>query len=188
MTSVTPPSILLGVKVTLAGGAMVDLATTDELASMHERIATLLEKPTAHGQRIAGFANTGAGPLVIDLGSPPMGMIWLPQYLTVTGADAHLGAGNIVIANVSAAAFIGRLIRAGELALGPPVTGEDMAGCVGAGITVPQSVQLPDKACVYQNEHLYVVIAGSGVAAGSASVYRASAFVIELAFTDSALV
>lgn len=181
------PSILSGVELTIAGGGVIDLASREDVEEHHRRLAELLAKPTAHGQRVSGFANTGAGPLVIDLGTPPMGMLWLPQYLTAGGADVHLGAGNIFIANVSAAAFAGRLVRAQELALGPPVTGEDIAGCINAGFQIPQTIQLPDRAAVYGNEHLYVVLAGSGLAAGSATVYRASAFVIEVMFSDTAL-
>ncbi|HYR17901.1 MAG TPA: hypothetical protein VEQ15_00320 [Myxococcales bacterium] len=175
-------------EVTLAGGGVIDIATRDEIVSHHDRLESLLSKSSVHGQRLYGQTPTGAGPLVIDLGSPPMGMLWIPQYICVFGAAPFLGAGNIFIANVSAAVLAGSLPRPQQLALGPPVTGADYGGVLAVGLQLPGSDSIPaGKTPVYGNEHLYVILAGTGLAAGSATVYQATAYVLEAPDSPSTL-
>lgn len=176
-------------EVTVAASALVDIASKDDLAAHHERLAKLFAKERQHFTRAFGFVATGSGPLVIDLGSPPMGMIWLPQWVTLMGDAPFLGAANVNIANVSAAVFAGAVPRQSGLVLGPPVsgTGLDHPNCIGAGLLLPSTFSVPDKSPVFAQEHLYVVLAGSGLAAGAAGVYRAVAGVIEIPATDEAL-
>lgn len=175
-------------EVTIAAGGIIDLASKSDLDAHHERIGSLLARPSVHGQRVMGFTNTGTGPLVIDLGAPPMGMIWVPQDITVMGADPFLGTANAFIANVSAAVFAGSAPRAQQLTLGPPVTGGDFANCIEAAFQIPQTIDIPaTRKAIMQNEHMYVILAGTGLAAGSATVYRAVAWVLEVPFSDTAL-
>jgi hypothetical protein len=175
------------VEVSVAAGAAIDLATRGDLAGHHSKLADLLARPNVHGQRLYGFTATGSGPLVIDLGSPPMGMLWIPQDLSVFGADPFLAASNAQIANVSAAAFAGSRARAQALGLGPPVTGLDMQAVFEAGFTIPRTIDLPStRKVIYPQERFYVVLAGTGLVAG-ATVYQATSFVLEVILTDTAL-
>jgi hypothetical protein len=176
------------VEITLAGGAVVDLATRADADERHGQLAKLLERPAVHYQRVTGVSPSpaGAGPLVLDLGRPAMGMIWLPQWITITGDDVFGGA----IANVTCAVFAGRVARPQELVIGPPVRGFDLAACIltggAGGLSIPNTTGFPDKTPVFTNEHLYVIVTGTGVNAG-AGKYTATAGVLELPFNDESL-
>jgi hypothetical protein len=176
------------VEIAVAGGAVIDLASTQDLRQHHDRIVDALKRgPFAHFQRLAGSEESGAGPLLIDLGTPPSGMIWLPQWVNVFGADAFMGASNASIANVSAAVFAGSLPLEAALKIGPPVTGPAWSDVIVPGILVPSSFSMPDKSPVFPNEHLYVLFGGSGLAAGSTGQYWATAGVLEGPFSDEFL-
>jgi hypothetical protein len=174
------------VELTVAGGGVIDLASRSDLHEHHERMASLLARPSVHFQRITGAVASGTAPLVLKLEAPPGGMLWLPQWVTLTGDDVFGGA----IANVTAAVFAGRTPRKAELGIGPPVTGLDLAACLltggAGGLSVPNTTAFPDKSPIYPSETVYVILTGTGTAAG-ATKYTATIGVLELPFTDEAL-
>lgn len=175
-------------EVRLAGGALIDIATAEDVKAGHDRIAKLLERPHARFYRAFGGKAPRAAnlPFVIPLQQtgPPGGMMWLLQWAIFIGDDpTQITA----IANARAALFIGNAPPDSSLAGAAPVTGQlDPAGCVLPGVAIPSITAIPDKSVAYSGEQVYGIIAGTGTVAGAVS-YRLILGVIELPQTAEAL-
>ncbi len=172
-------------EVRVAGGALVDIATREDLAASFERLSDLLERPHARFQRLsAGRApRAGNAPFSVTLGRPPEGMLWKVQWVLVTGDDPTVST---AIANVRAALLVGSMPPDSQLSGNAPIAGVDFAGVVQSGIIVPSTVIIADVNVVYSNEELYAIIGGTGTVAG-ASFYHVSVGVLELPQTAEAL-
>jgi len=135
-------------------------------------------KGPVHFQRLVAGAKPPASnkPLVLDLGSPPRGSFWLPQYVIVTGVDPTAPG---AIANTGAAVLAGSVPPQSALAgaASTPVS-LDMGGVILSSLTVPSTNTVPDKDPVMPNESLYVVFTGTGLVAGSATYYAMVGVVI----------
>jgi hypothetical protein len=84
----------MGASLHVAGAVALELATKDEVIGASDRLAKLLERPHARFLRLSDGEEPRAGnlPFVINLGRPPGGMMWMLQYLILTGDDATAGA------------------------------------------------------------------------------------------------
>lgn len=174
-------------EVTLAGGAVVDIASREDVAEHHRRLEQLLEgkKSKARLERLRTGKAATATPVVLDLGRPPMGLVWLPQYATAWGNDAFTS-----VSNVAWVLFAGPLPSGNPaLAVGPPVAGLDQGDPIltggNSGISVPSTQSVPDQVVVYPQDNLYAVFAGSGLVAGANS-YKILVGVIVLPDTELA--
>lgn len=172
-------------EITIAGGAVIDVATRSDLDQHHDKLSRLFPppavvefeiKPTGQPSSPNGVATTR--PLVLDFGGPPAGNLWLIEWITVIGNDALNGGVTTAIANVVAAVFIGPPVKPDALV--PSSILSDNSRLVVPAFAVPSTQQLPDKAFVRGQDHLYVLVGGSGVVAGSA-FYRATAGVLKAA-------
>lgn len=169
------------------GGAVVDIASSEDMAEHHRRLERLLEgkKSKARLERLRGGKAATATPVVVDLGKPPMGMVWIPQFATAWGNDAFTS-----VSNVAWVLFVGPLPSGSTpLGVGPPVAGLDQGDPVltggNSGISVPSSQSIPDQVIVYPEDNLYAVFAGSGLVAGANS-YKLLVGVIVLPDTELA--
>lgn len=160
----------------LAGGAVIDLATREDLAAEMAAIRDVLERPHGRFQR----ASNGKAPLAanhafaISLGKPPAGMLWLVQYVLLMGDDP---TNTTTIANVRAGVFVGSsgpdssILNAAQL---------DAPGCIVPALSVPSLTAVPDKTVVHTNEELYAVFFGTGLSAGASGGYHFNAGLLEL--------
>lgn len=168
-------------EVLLAGGITIDVATKSDLESHHRRIESMLERPHARFFRaVAGRAPRASNApfaMKFDQGKPPAGMMYLVQWLVITGDDPTVSS---AIANVRAALFAGNMQPDTKYAIvGTTLDGADFSNMIQSGIVVPSTITIPDKSVVYTGEELYVLMAGSGLSAG-AGFYHATAGIIEL--------
>lgn len=161
----------MGMEVTLEGGVHVDIATRDDVEEIHRRHRP---KPHRAGYRaLSNGAQAGTGPLLIDFGEPPAGKLYVAQWLTIFPDTPFLGASNATVANVSAALFAG--IPRGQSGAGLVYSIGDV---IQGGLLVPSNTNLPDDAIAHGGQHLYVVLAGSGLAAGTSVGYNANCGVL----------
>jgi hypothetical protein len=166
-------------EVLLQGGITIDVATKQDIEAHHRRLEAILERPHARFFR----ANGGRAPLAsnatfaMSLGKVTSGMMWLVQWIVVTGDDPTVSA---AIANVRAALFAGSMRPDTQYKIvGTTLDGADFGNMLQSGIAVPSTVTIPDKSVVYTGEELYLLFAGSGLSAG-AGFYHATAGIIEL--------
>lgn len=168
-------------ELAIAGDISIDLATKDDVLSLHRGLAEQLKPPAgayyriyATGQTATGFS--GSGPIAICFTpfSPPAGRIWAVQWVALWVGTSPA---NPATANLNAALMIGRSpVGPG----GPPGASftPSNSDVVVPGQTVPASITVPDKTIVYHADQLYAILAGSGLAAST--VYNASAGVLDL--------
>lgn len=169
-------------EISLATAVAVEVATKDDLVRHTDRLARLLERPHARYLRAAA----GKAPLAanhafaISLGKPTAGLLWIVQYVLVTGDDPT----NITaIANTRAAIFVGSPGPDSQMGTG---AGLDTAGCIVPGLAIPSLTNLPDKCVVHTDEELYAVLFGTGLSAGAVT-YHFNAGLLELPQTAEAL-
>lgn len=83
-------------EIRVAGGALIDVATKDDLTGSFDRLAKILEKPHARYFRAFGGRPPRAGnlPFVIQLqpSRPPNGMMWMVEWVALFGDDPTAGA------------------------------------------------------------------------------------------------
>lgn len=167
-------------EILLAGGVTIDVATRDDLEAHHRRLAAYLERPHARYVRPhnGGPPRAANLPFAIGLGRPPMGMMWLIQWVLLMGDDPTSAT---AIANVRAAVIVGARPTDASMSGGAALVGLDYANVVINGLAVPTPgpVTVPDKNVVHSQEELYAVIGGTGTVAGAAN-YRFTAGCLEL--------
>ena len=173
----------------MAGGAVIDIASADDLKRHHDRLEKLLaeRRPAGKYYRIIGSGSTtagfsGSGPIAIAFtpSSPPAGRHWFVQWAAIFVGTSPAAAAT---ANLFAAVMVGR---------SPSPPGATIAGAfpgalsegdvVVPGLAVPSSTTVPDKTVVKPQDQLYVVLAGSGLAAST--VYVATAGIIDTPDSD----
>jgi len=139
------------VKVTIAAGAEVDLATPTEV----ERIVSAslrqyFKVPNKQKRRGSVLIPTPTATSIIDLGGPVAGRVWEIRNVVVSGVDpttAYTGKAVIVIG------------EAGVNVSGGAVDALSVVGFIG---TLPGNIQYSsDQAVVLNNEHLYVMVNGA---------------------------
>lgn len=158
-------------KVAIAAGAEIDLATPDEIKKMlHDHLKTISPmQPIRRKPKGAVVIPTPTALSIIDLGSPPQGRYWEARHVTISGIDptvAPSGSGYVCIG-------------APEL----PQTGTTLDPfLVWSGSTsLPADVSYSrDQAVIVGSEHLFVVISGGTAAAQ----YAAHAMVFEYIMAD----
>ena len=174
-------------EIRVAGGALIDVATREDLIGSVDRLAKILEKPHARYFRAFGGRPPRASnvPFVVQLqpSRPPSGMMWMVEWVIVMGDDPTASG---AIANVRAALFAGNIPPDSSLSGSAPIVGADFGSTIQTGIVVPSTSTIPDKSFVYSQEDLYAIIGGSGTVAGAAN-YRVVCGVIELPQTREAL-
>lgn len=167
-----------GAAVDVEGAVHLELATKADLKHHHDLLRRMLP-PTVERRyrRVAGsVASAGGGVKVLRFGDKPApGWIWDCQYLCLFGDDP-LGA---TIANVLGALCVGSIPAASSLKTGPPVAGLDLNNVVQSGLSWPSNDDLPSKLIVQHQEEVFVVLSGTGVAAG-ATFYHAVMAVVEV--------
>lgn len=174
-------------EIRVAGGALIDVATKDDVIGSVDRLAKILEKPHARYFRAFGGRPPRAGnlPFVIQLqpSRPPNGMMWMVEWVALFGDDPTIST---AIANVRAALFAGNIPTDASLSGGAALVGADMGSVIQTGLIVPSTGTIPDKSFVYSQEDLYAIVAGTGTVAGAAN-YRLVCGLIELPQTREAL-
>lgn len=175
-------------EITVAGGAVIDLATREDHERGIARLAGLMQKPHARYFRAFGGRASRASnaPFAIQLqpSRPPGGMLWLVQWALFTGSDPSASA---AIANVRAALFVGSIPPDSNLSGNAPLIGADSGGLILPGQAVPSLNTMPDKSVVYASEDLYALFVGSGLNAGDVNGYRVNIGILELPATPEAL-
>lgn len=141
------------VEVVLETGFKVALDTSEDAERRHRELRKQLSRSAGYRALSAGAASI-AGQLLLDFGAPPAGKMYVAQWLTVFG-DTPFGA---AIANVSAALCAG--LPHGQSGSGLTYSQADV---IQAALPVPANVNLPDDAIAHGGQHLYVVLAGSGL-------------------------
>jgi hypothetical protein len=128
---------------------------------LHER----LKPRRATYRRISNSVAAAAGPLLIDLGGPPAGHIYAPQWVAIF-ADTPFGA---VAAGgaVSAALFIGQ--SRGSSGANVAYSTDDV---VAPGLLVPSILSVPDDVICLGGQHIFVVLSGTGLVAGTTNGYN----------------
>lgn len=173
----------------MAGGAVIDIASKDDLKRHHDRLEKLMGEARVRGKYyrviatgVTGSGFTGSGPIAIAFtpSSPPSGRHWFVQWTSVfVGTSPAAGA----TANLFAAIMVGRSpVPPGATISGAFLGALSEADVVLPGLAVPSNVTIPDKTVVKPQDQLYVVLAGSGLAAST--VYVATAGVIDTPDTD----
>jgi len=176
-------------EIALAGGVVIDVATCEDLARHHERLREALEgrRPTGKYYMIQGSGATtaafaGAGPIAISFTpqSPPPGRKWFVQFAAIwVGANPATTA----VASLFAALMVGRCPTGpGAPAISASLTAVNVADTVVPGQAVPSAISVPDKTIVKSQQQLYVVLAGSGLAAST--VYSLNAGIIDTVDDD----
>lgn len=156
-------------EVTLAGGLAIDLATREDLEEHHELLRRLIAPPDLIQRftRLPGAGKSTAGPVLVNLGQPPSGLIWLPQWAIFTGND-EFGA---AVANVTAALYMGGGRPPGSVSGNAPTLGTAFSDCIIPAAPVPSVQNIPDKMVCYPTEALYAIFNGTGLVAGAANYH-----------------
>lgn len=182
------------VEVTLAGGLVVDVATKDDLQRHHESLRDELirligEKRDVQAYRIygsstttSGFTGTGPIPIAFNPTSPPSGRLWVVQFVTAwVGTTVAAGT----TANLNCAVMCGQSPSGGGL-IGRAVN-VNVSDVVIPTQAVPNPpTGTPDVFVVKSENQLYVLLAGSALAAST--VYNAAALVIDLPAVPGAVI
>lgn len=154
-------------EVQLAAGAVVDLATRDDLSSMRQELLADLAIPTIPrrfykcAQTPAGFSGTQ---FLIEVSAPSTPVGWDVRRLCITGSDDHTS-----VANVSGAIYVGQ-------AANQTVSLLDLAW---QGLTVPSSNRWNREVIVGHNERLYVLLSGSGLSASQVFIVTGAVVEVE---------
>lgn len=171
-------------EITLAGGAVVDLASRDDLDAHHQKLKDLYPtvprgnflRLTASGAVPGGGLASGTLCLTFQPSSPPPGRIWFVQWVAIIQANAPAVG---PISNVNAALMIGTApvaAGAGQAGAGPVA---DPGQVVLPGLAVPSASSVPDKTVALHREQIYLLLAGSSI--GSAgTVYNAVCGIIDV--------
>jgi hypothetical protein len=179
-----------GIKAKLSaglGGVEVDaqlklvLDALDELNGRAKGLEEYLTKPELNNRNLTatGIVLTGPVPLTLDLGNAAQGLMWSAEQVVVGHLDP-LGSAT-AIANVAAAVFVGRPTNVTTTA-GPSPLGQ----CIAASQPVPLVLALGGrKGIVRRGDHLYVILAGSGLVPGDQ--WFATAMVTETVDTPTAM-
>lgn len=157
-------------EITLEAGVTVDLATKGDLEQHHRWLQERFRAREAVYRVLTQSVPAGANTLLLDFGAPPAGMLYAVQWVAVM-ADQPFGA---AIANVTAAAFVGNANR--------PVTSSMQANTndlVVPGIAVPSTTNVPDLTICRGGQHIYVLVSGSGLVAGTTVGYNANCGVLQ---------
>jgi hypothetical protein len=168
-------------EVVLAGGAMIDLATREDVQEHHERLRRYLEKPKGRYYRVSGSGATtagfsGSGPIAVSFTpqSPPDGFWWLVQWFSCwVGTSIAAGA----VANLNAALMVGQC----PTGPGAPVARAivpSLSDVAIPGLAVPSGTNVPDKTVITGQDQLYALLAGSALAAST--TYNLLAGVVEV--------
>lgn len=176
-------------EVTVAGGAVIDIASKDDIQRHHDRVEKLIgeRRPTgkyyrviASGVTTSGFSGSGPIAIAFTPSSPPAGRHWFVQWVAIwPGTSPATGA----VANLFAAVAVGRSpVPPGASIPGAFLGALSEADIVVPGLAVPLSVPIPDKTVVKPQDQLYVLLAGSGLAAST--TYVATAGVIDTPDSD----
>lgn len=135
---------------------MIDVATRDDLEEHHARLRSMFPKTplVEYDRRREGGTGPVSGPLIIDLGMPPMNIMWSVQWVAVAPADPTSAA----IPNLTGALFIGPWSQSRKSSAEP---GDLVVGNLG----VPGNANVPDLAIVRGGDHLYASFAGTALPA-----------------------
>lgn len=175
-------------ELAVAADVAIDLATKDDLAHHHDRIAKMFEKPAARyytvsasTQTTAGFS--GSGPIAVGFQplSPPPGRQWELQWIAIWVGTSLFA---VSTANLFAALCIGQCPTGAGAPSGRAVNVND-SDVVLPGQNIPVGITLPDKMIVRPQTQLYVLIGGSGLAVST--IYNANVGVLDIPDTDEAL-
>lgn len=129
--------------VTLKAGAEVNMATSDELEGVADRILGAMPKddprPIYLSRSDTDIAD-GTNVPIIDLGGPPVGSIWQLRCITTFGNDD-----NTVIGGTTCALYCG------------DPTSPSLAQLKLTGLTIPSATFIPDT-CIWchPNEHVFI--------------------------------
>lgn len=152
-------------EVTLSGGIEIDVATRDDIEQHHDWLKGRLGQRRAEYKELpGGVATNSNNPLLIDFGQPPAGRLWAAQWLAIFADDPFGSA----IANVTACLFVGV----------PRYTGAGLSYSINdarmPALAVPASQNVPDSVLARGGQHIFVVLKGSGLAAGTTVGYNAN--------------
>lgn len=165
------------------------LASRRDLQRYHAGLAELLEPPRGVYRRImatgttsAGFSGSGPTAITFTPGSPPAGRIWAIQWLAVWVGLTPAGP---AVANLNAALMVGSARVGGGQQQAPNAVLVNLDDVVVPGLAVPSAVSVPDASIVNSQEILYLLLAGSGLAAST--MYCARAGLLDLPDIPEAL-
>lgn len=150
------------------------------LEDYQQALERYLQKP--HGDIRQLFSTIPAPsaatpPAVIDLGAPGGGLLWSVQQVCVIGGSTISSS---AISNVSGAIFVGGVPGAAQLA-----GALDFSQLSSSFFTIPTAYQAGGKSLIARaNQHIYVLVAGSGITGQGFSV---SATVLQVPDTTEAL-
>lgn len=150
--------------VAVAGGVELDLATRDDLANGLYRLGQKMEGANASPKLYAQSGLVPAtGSLVLDMGSAPVGALWVPMYLTMCGTDD-----TTTVANATCAVYVGG--DDGNLSLSNLLIPAPL-------VAVPSFTQLSgsDDLKLHPGDHIYIVVRGTpAVGAQVTAILRVS--------------
>lgn len=155
-------------KVALALGGEVDVATGDELHHMGESILGRLDGLERAGRDARPLRRTlvaaarapasGSTTTVLTLGGPAVGRIWNVTYVTVAGSDD-----STVVPNATLALYTGDPAAPSLAGLVIPANGS----------AVPNSASFSqDQLWVHDDEQMFVVVYGAPVSQALSAVAR----------------
>jgi hypothetical protein len=153
----------------------------DELNGRAKGLEEYLTKPELNNRNLVAALPVAAGPLplTLDLGNAAQGLMWSVEQVVIGHLDPLATA--TAIANVAAAVFVGRPTNVTS-ATGPSPVGQ----CISASQPVPTAIAFGGrKGIVRRGDHLYVILAGSGLVPGDQ--WFATAMVTETVDTPTAM-
>ena len=175
-------------ELAVAADVAIDLATKDDLAHHHDRIAKMFEKPAGRYYPVSASTTTtaafsGSGPIALTFTppSPPPGRQWELQWIAIFVGGLLFA---VSTANLFASLCIGQAPTGSGGVSGRAVQ-TNTSDVVLPGQNVPIGITLPDKMIVRSQTELYVLLGGSGLAAST--VYNANVGVLDIPDTDEAL-
>lgn len=145
-------------KAQIVLGGEIDVLSKSEFDEGMKRFDSLL-RPNPKDRSIrriepASGQMPAAGPLVLDFGGPPAGAMWVPIWVTVTGADDRTS-----VANSQWALYFGG--EAPSVASQPPSLANLLIPA-GTAPQIPGFQQIGGKDAVYGHfgDHLYLMVYG----------------------------
>jgi|SRR5215471_2760305 len=155
-------------ELTIAADVAVDLATKGDLHAHHERIERMLDKGrdgryyTLNAATLNSVTQPGPIAMAFTPPSPPPGRQWFLQWVAVWRTNDQGGLLGGAIANLFAALCVGAS-PTGPGAPSARAVAVNASDIVVPAITVPASVNIPDKTRVNSQQNVYVLIGGSGL-------------------------
>lgn len=152
-------------ELTVDAGVVIDLATKEDVAQHHKFLEDLLNRRRAGYRTLMAAVPVGSGPLVMDLGSPPAGKLYAVQWASVFPDVGSIGAAIASVVGILCVGYPSKVPPPGDIA--------------NPGFSIPSGqLNVPDVTVVHGGQRLYIVLQGTGLAAGTTVGYNANAGVL----------